>query len=189
MDMSAQQTLYQQAPQTVSSPDTPDTSGSSTGTSGDKTSRRPSPDNRKAAQRKRAKVVSGLSSSQKLAVKDSGTGSENNGTESGGVSTPHHVPAWHRIYPALGSRTPIWGCDRELFLINLLIAAALILLSGSWFVTIITIVVSLLLFQVLRLMGKKDLLLRQVFIRQLHYRPYYLAQGGLHSPCIKRYLK
>ena len=79
------------------------------------------------------------------------------------------------------------GCDRELFLINLLVAAALIFLSHSLVVFAVTTPVALLLFLGLHQMGKRDLLLRHVFIRQLHYQHYYLAQARIGLPPRKRY--
>lgn len=93
----------------------------------------------------------------------------------------------HRIYHALGNSNQMLGCDRELFLINLLVAAALIFLSHSLVVFAVTTPVALLLFLGLHQMGKRDLLLRHVFIRQLHYQHYYLAQAHIGLPPRKRY--
>ena len=93
----------------------------------------------------------------------------------------------HRIYHALGNSNQMLGCDRELFLINLLVAAALIFLSHSLVVFAVTTPVALLLFLGLHQMGKRDLLLRHVFIRQLHYQHYYLAQARIGLPPRKRY--
>ena len=93
----------------------------------------------------------------------------------------------HRIYHALGNSNQMLGCDRELFLINLLVAAALIFLSHSLVVFAVTTPVAILLFLGLHQMGKRDLLLRHVFIRQLHYQHYYLAQARIGLPPRKRY--
>ena len=93
----------------------------------------------------------------------------------------------HRIYHALGNSNQMLGCDRELFLINLLVAAALIFLSHSMVVFAVTTPVALLLFLGLHQMGKRDLLLRHVFIRQLHYQHYYLAQARIGVSPNKRY--
>lgn len=101
-------------------------------------------------------------------------------------SSPCTLPK-HRIYHALGNSNQMLGCDRELFLINLLVAAALIFLSHSLVVFAITTPVALLLFLGLHQMGKRDLLLRHVFIRQLHYQHYYLAQARIGLPPRKRY--
>lgn len=101
-------------------------------------------------------------------------------------SSPCTLPK-HRIYHALGNSNQMLGCDRELFLINLLVAAALIFLSHSLVVFAVTTPVALLLFLGLHQMGKRDLLLRHVFIRQLHYQHYYLAQARIGLPPRKRY--
>ncbi len=101
-------------------------------------------------------------------------------------STTSALPK-HRIYHALGNSNQMLGCDRELFLINLLVAAALIFLSHSLVVFAVTTPVALLLFLGLHQMGKRDLLLRHVFIRQLHYQHYYLAQARIGLPPRKRY--
>ena len=93
----------------------------------------------------------------------------------------------HRIYHALGNSSQLLGCDRELFLINLLVAAALIFLSHSMVVFALTTPVALLLFLGLHHMGKRDLLLRHVFIRQLHYHHFYQAQAGINCLPSKRY--
>ncbi len=93
----------------------------------------------------------------------------------------------HRIYHALGNSSQMLGCDRELFLINLLIAATLIFLSHSMVVFAVTTPVALLLFLGLHQMGKRDLLLRHVFIRQLHYQHFYQAQARITYTPTKHY--
>lgn len=93
----------------------------------------------------------------------------------------------HRIYHALGNSSQMLGCDRELFLINLLIAATLIFLSHSMVVFAVTTPVALLLFLGLHQMGKRDLLLRHVFIRQLHYQRFYQAQARITYTPTKHY--
>ncbi len=93
----------------------------------------------------------------------------------------------HRIYHALGNSSQMLGCDRELFLINLLIAATLIFLSHSMVVFAVTTPVALLLFLGLHQMGKRDLLLRHVFIRQLHYQHFYQAQARITYTPTKYY--
>ena len=97
--------------------------------------------------------------------------------------------ATHKIYKALGNNTQILGCDRELFMLNILIAAALIFSSGSLLVTILSSALALVIIALLYAMGQRDALLRHVYIRQLHYRQHYLAQAALHSRSYKRYGK
>lgn len=93
----------------------------------------------------------------------------------------------HHIYHALGAQHQMLGCDRELFMLNLLICAALIFTSLNLIVTVISCAVGLFIFFLLQYMGKKDLLLRHVYIRQLRYHNYYLAQASIHTPTCKQY--
>lgn len=95
----------------------------------------------------------------------------------------------HQIYHALGANNNMLGCDRELFMLNLLISAALIFTSLDLVVTVISSISAFVLFIVLQHMGKKDLLLRHVYIRQLRYKPYYLAQATVRTKATKHYLK
>lgn len=95
----------------------------------------------------------------------------------------------HKIYHALSEQHQMLGCDRELFMLNLLVAAALIFTALNTFVTIGALILGSLTFMLLRRMGKKDLQMRHVYLRQLRYLPYYRAQAPLLTPPRKRYLK
>lgn len=94
----------------------------------------------------------------------------------------------HHIYHALGTNHQMLGCDRELFMLNLLIASALIFTALNLLITVVTLSLALLTFFALQHMGKKDLLLRHVYIRQLRYRSYYLAQSPFMTRTSKHYL-
>ncbi len=93
----------------------------------------------------------------------------------------------HAIYPALQQRQQFLGCDRELCQIWLLICFALGFCAGSLQTAAFCLAMFLIGFYLLRQMGKADLMLRQIFIRQLKYRPYYPAKDGLCSHGGKRY--
>ena len=93
----------------------------------------------------------------------------------------------HYIYHALGARNQMLGCDRELFMLNLLVASALIFTALNLVVTIVTTLLALCTVFALQHMGKKDLLLRHIYIRQLRYKPYYLAQASIRTPVRKHY--
>lgn len=95
--------------------------------------------------------------------------------------------AGHVIYQALGAKNQMLGCDRELFMLNLLIAAAFIFTSMDTTVAIFAIALAIVIFMFLRYMGRKDLLLRHVYLRQLHYRSFYLAQAVITSTPHKAY--
>ena len=83
----------------------------------------------------------------------------------------------HAIYPALQQRQQFLGCDRELCQIWLLICFALGFCAGSLQTAAFCLAMFLIGFY----------LLRQIFIRQLKYRPYYPAKDGLCSQGGKRY--
>lgn len=93
----------------------------------------------------------------------------------------------HNIYHALGQKSQILGCDRELFLINLLICSALIFTSVDLIISICAVVLSLIVFLLLHNMGNQDLLLRHVYLRQLRYKPYYSAQATFNRQNSKHY--
>lgn len=93
----------------------------------------------------------------------------------------------HRIYHSLGNSSQMFGCDRELFLINILICGALIVLSMDVMVSLGAITLGVVNFIVLLYMGKKDILLRPIYLRQLRYRMYYQAKAAWHTNNFKRY--
>lgn len=93
----------------------------------------------------------------------------------------------HKIYDAIGNRPTFWGCDRELFMSNILICLSLVFLSFNLFVIVSSILLAFFVFFLLVKMGERDDILRFVYIRQLKYRPYYIAQGNVRSKTYKRY--
>lgn len=95
--------------------------------------------------------------------------------------------AEHTIYKALGQNNEILGCDRELFLLNLLIGAAPPLISVDPVVAVASVVVAILNLCLLHQMGSRDIMMRKVFIRQLKYKSLYLAKGSIHSRGLKTY--
>ncbi len=94
----------------------------------------------------------------------------------------------HHIYQALQQRQQILGCDRELCLTLLLLCFALGFGAASWQTVLLCLLIFLGGFYLLRQMGKADLMMRQIFIRQLFYRPYYRAHSGMWSRGGKRYV-
>lgn len=81
----------------------------------------------------------------------------------------------------------MFGCDRELFLINILMCGALIVLSMDVMVALVAITLGVLNFILLLYMGKKDILLRPIYLRQLRYHMYYQAKASWHCQSFKRY--
>ncbi|MCK0525837.1 MULTISPECIES: VirB3 family type IV secretion system protein [unclassified Anaerobiospirillum] len=86
----------------------------------------------------------------------------------------------HRIYHSLGNADQLFGCDRELFLFNLIFCTAVCMMSFDLTVFIASSLVFGLNFGLLYTMGKKDIWMRHIYVRQLHYYSYYLAQPHLH---------
>lgn len=93
----------------------------------------------------------------------------------------------HIVYQALQQQQQILGCDRELTLLLCLICFSLTFCSASPKVGAVCLGIFAAGFYLLRMMGRSDLLLRKVFIRQLHYKEYYCAQAGLFDRGGKRY--
>ena len=77
------------------------------------------------------------------------------------------------INKALLLKKSLLGCDRELFLFLVLILGAIFVLSWSLSSALFSISIFLFSFVLLTQMGKKDLLLRKVYLRQLKYKPFY----------------
>lgn len=95
----------------------------------------------------------------------------------------------HEIFQALDHRPLILGCDRELMLLLFVICAALSFSSASLYICLLSVCLWAAGFFLLRLMAKKDELLRQVYVRQLHYHSLYLAQATLRTAGGKRYAR
>lgn len=93
----------------------------------------------------------------------------------------------HKIYSALGRKPQILNCDREVFMFNVLICIGFIVLSANLWIALCVCVFGLFNFFLLFKMGECDHMLRQVYFRQIKYKPYYLAQGNVRTISTKRY--
>lgn len=93
----------------------------------------------------------------------------------------------HTIYHALGHKPTFLGCDRELFMLNVLICISFVILSFNVVVSVGACLLSMFNFYLLIKMGERDEFLRQVYLRQIKYRPYYVAQGNVRCKTLKRY--
>ena len=83
----------------------------------------------------------------------------------------------HQIYKALIQKQTFLGCERSLCMFLILICVALILSSTDLIVSLMSFVLFLCGFYMLRLMSEHDLMLSKVYLRQLKYAPFYLASG------------
>ncbi len=93
----------------------------------------------------------------------------------------------HRIYHSLGNNNQMFGCDRELFLINILTCGTFAFLAMDLVITISMVVIGFFNFALLVHMSKKDMLLHHIYIRQLRYHMYYQAQSSWHCSSFKVY--
>lgn len=81
----------------------------------------------------------------------------------------------------------MFGCDRELFLINILTCGTFAFLAMDMAITVLMVVIGFFNFFMLLHMGKKDMLLARIYLKQLRYHVYYLAQPTWHSKTHKIY--
>lgn len=84
-----------------------------------------------------------------------------------------HTP-FHRV---LYRSNLLFGCDRELVLISLLLTCGIPLASINFFSMLISITFSLGIVSLLRLMAKSDPEMRKVYWRHIHYQDYYPARS------------
>ena len=87
------------------------------------------------------------------------------------------------IHPSVNRPNQILGGDRELVLLTLLVSVSLAfslatlwgvgLAVGFWIGAV----------AVLQRMGKADPMLRQVYLRHIRYRSFYVAKSALFSEC------
>ncbi|MCZ7450238.1 conjugal transfer protein TrbD [Agrobacterium rhizogenes] len=79
----------------------------------------------------------------------------------------------NRIHRALSRPNLLMGADRELVLITGLAATILIFVVLTVSSALLGSAVWIVIVGLLRMMAKSDPLMRQVYIRQISYRPYY----------------
>jgi type IV secretory pathway TrbD component len=88
------------------------------------------------------------------------------------------------IHQSANRPNQILGGDRELVLIAILTAISLAFSLGSWWGIGLSVVFWVGAVAVLQRMGKADPLLRQIYVRHIRYRAFYLAKSGLFSRCV-----
>ncbi len=92
-----------------------------------------------------------------------------------------------KVCEAIVTEQTFLGCDRELCMTLTFFCVGLAFCSADLLIALISLLTFLVGLYFLRLMAKNDLRLRQVYLRQLKYRPYYKAQGNLLSVPFKKY--
>lgn len=83
----------------------------------------------------------------------------------------------HRVYRSLEGRNGMFGCDRELFMSNVLMFVTVCVTSVDFRIALPAFVLFALIFLLLYRMGRHDLLLRKLYLRQRKYAPYSRAQA------------
>src|SRR5258708_5335391 len=73
------------------------------------------------------------------------------------------------------------GADRELVLLSAMLAASLIFVIASWRGIWLGLPLGAGAAAILKRMGKAAPMLRQVYIRQVKYQPFYRAKSFIHS--------
>ncbi|EFY06956.1 VirB3 family type IV secretion system protein [Succinatimonas hippei] len=83
----------------------------------------------------------------------------------------------HQIYKALIQKQTFLGCERSLCMFLILICIALVLSSADILVSLMSGCLFICGFYLLRIMSEHDLMLSKVYLKQLKYAAFYLAQG------------
>ena len=85
------------------------------------------------------------------------------------------------IHASINRPTQWLGGDRELVIITAIVSFMLTLSLATWWGAGLAIVLWLSAVAVLQRMGKADPMLRQVYLRHVHFREFYPAKSGLYS--------
>ena len=91
------------------------------------------------------------------------------------------------INQALCRPDHLWGAERELVLITVLIVAMLIFLSLDMLLIIFAIIFWLLAFTALRMMAKVDPYMSKIYRRHILYQKYYPAHSTPYAADKKVY--
>lgn len=93
----------------------------------------------------------------------------------------------HRVYKGLYTKPEVFGCDRELFMFNIMLYGGLSILSLDLFVIACCVILGSFNAYLLVLMSHHDIRLRTVYLRQLRYVDEYVAYGNARTRPCKRH--
>lgn len=93
----------------------------------------------------------------------------------------------HQIYPSLLRAHTLFGAERTMFLLWLLLCMLGFILNISLLGSIETLFMLFLGWAVIVRMTKTDPLFRQVYVRNIRYRAFYQAQGLEYSKYHSKY--
>lgn len=91
------------------------------------------------------------------------------------------------INPALCRPDHIWGVERELVLMSMLIVVMFIALAFEIKLTIFALLFWTLTYQGLRMMAKADPIMSKIYVRHVNYSAFYAAQSTPFCVCNKEY--
>lgn len=90
----------------------------------------------------------------------------------------------HRVYKGMYEKPDMYGCDRELFMFNVMLFGGLSVLSLDLVVIVCCAIVGFINTFLLMIMGRHDMRARTVYLRQLRYVYTYKGHGTIHTiPC------
>lgn len=87
----------------------------------------------------------------------------------------------HPIYQSVLRKQSFLGCDRELCMILVFITIVGSIFSFSLVAALVFLLIFAVLYLCLLKMAKEDLFLRKVYLKNIRYKPYYLAQKPYYS--------
>ncbi|SFS48863.1 type IV secretion system protein VirB3 [Succinivibrio dextrinosolvens] len=93
----------------------------------------------------------------------------------------------HQLYPSLLRTHTIFGAERTLFLLWLMLCMLGFILNISLLGSIETLLMLGLGWAVIARMSRIDPLFRQVYVRNIRYRSFYQAQGSEYSKYHSKY--
>ncbi len=91
------------------------------------------------------------------------------------------------INQALCRPDHLWGAERELVLVSLMITVMYIFLSFSLFLASFALLFWFLTYEALRMMSKADPLMSKVYVRHVKYKERYSAHATPFAVCRKKY--
>lgn len=91
------------------------------------------------------------------------------------------------INQALCRPDHLWGVERELVLMSLLIVVMFVMLAFDVKLTIFAAIFWTLTYQGLRMMAKADPIMSKIYVRHTRFRPFYAVHSTPFCVCNKEY--
>ena len=89
------------------------------------------------------------------------------------------------IHQSANRPNQIFGGDRELVLVSVLVAVSLAFSLASLWGVALSVGFWVSTIAVFQRMGKADPMMRHVYMRHIRYRSFYPAKSGLFSTCLQ----